>query len=82
MRRKQFFLVSFICFSHKLHNHRYLNTEEIHSIQKKQNLKKNKLIVRLLDRILHRISFFFCLLESVHIRIFKKKQEKGESLLK
>ena len=38
--RKQFFLVSFICFSHKLHNHRYLNTEEIHSIQKKQNLKK------------------------------------------
>ena len=36
----------------------------------------NKLIVRLLDRILRRINFFFCLLESLHIGLKKKRQGK------
>ena len=37
----------------------------------------NKLIVRLLDRILRRINFFFCLLESLHIGLKKKRQGKN-----
>ena len=48
----------------------------LYLIQKKQNLI-NKLIVRLPDRIVRRITFFFCLLD-LFILDLKKKKKTGE----
>lgn len=49
-----FFLIIFICFLHTLRKHRYLNYYKRNTLNTKERKVINKLVVRLLERILSR----------------------------